>query len=255
MPRLLAFSDLAKQAKGHRHSLDPCVASCLCEIHVLPLRACCCGDGRARAAGVGRLVLPEMEFGQQGENGATPRADIDKKYDRQVRIWGAHGQARLEAAQICMLGAGPIATETLKNLVLGGTASFTVVDDAVVQERDLGNNFFFERADLGKGRAETATRLLCELNEHVKGSFSDESVLDLLPDPRRYFERFSLVIATDVRSRPHPCTLLASHRTVLMTAPATSSHICLRKPFWSVYIAPCVLPAWAMCSIAAPLHR
>lgn len=138
-----------------------------------------------------------MEFGQLPDNGA--RANIDKKYDRQVRIWGAHGQARLEAAQICMLGASPVATETLKNLVLGGTASFTLVDDGVVQERDLGNNFFFEQSDLGKGRAETATRLLCELNEHVKGSFSDESVLDLLPDSRRYFETFSLVIAADVR--------------------------------------------------------
>lgn len=55
-----------------------------------------------------------------------------KKYDRQIRIWGAHGQAALEAARICLLHAGPAGTETLKNLVLGGIASFTIVDAAKV---------------------------------------------------------------------------------------------------------------------------
>ena len=56
-----------------------------------------------------------------------------KKYDRQLRIWGAHGQAALESARICLLHCGPTGTETLKNLVLGGIASFTVVDASKVR--------------------------------------------------------------------------------------------------------------------------
>ena len=56
-----------------------------------------------------------------------------KKYDRQLRIWGAHGQAALESACICLLHCGPTGTETLKNLVLGGIASFTVVDASKVR--------------------------------------------------------------------------------------------------------------------------
>lgn len=60
-------------------------------------------------------------------------SDADKKkYDRQIRIWGAHGQAKLETARVCLLHAGPTGSETLKNLVLGGIAAFTVVDDARV---------------------------------------------------------------------------------------------------------------------------
>ena len=55
-----------------------------------------------------------------------------KKYDRQLRIWGAHGQASLESARVCLLNAGPTGSETLKNLVLGGIAAFTVVDDCKV---------------------------------------------------------------------------------------------------------------------------
>ena len=79
----------------------------------------------------------------QGEAGA-------RKYDRQLRIWGAHGQAALEAARVCMLGSGPTATEALKNLVLGGIAGFTLVDDARVGPRDLGNNFMLDASSLGQ---------------------------------------------------------------------------------------------------------
>lgn len=52
------------------------------------------------------------------------------KFDRQIRIWGAHGQSELQSAAICLLHAGPSGSETLKNLVLGGIAAFTIVDDA-----------------------------------------------------------------------------------------------------------------------------
>ena len=41
--------------------------------------------------------------------------------------------------------AGPTGGETLKNLVLGGIGSFTVVDAGAVCPRDLGNNFLVRR--------------------------------------------------------------------------------------------------------------
>lgn len=79
----------------------------------------------------------------QGEAGA-------RKYDRQLRIWGAHGQAALEAARVCVFGSGPTATEALKNLVLGGIAGFTLVDDARVGPRDLGNNFVLDASSIAQ---------------------------------------------------------------------------------------------------------
>ena len=42
------------------------------------------------------------------------------KYDRQLRLWGPEGQRALMESRICVIGAGPTATETLKNLVLPG---------------------------------------------------------------------------------------------------------------------------------------
>jgi molybdopterin/thiamine biosynthesis adenylyltransferase len=57
------------------------------------------------------------------------------------RIWGDQGQAALEKASICLLNCGPTGTEALKNLVLGGIGSVTVVDGSKVELADLGNNF------------------------------------------------------------------------------------------------------------------
>jgi NEDD8-activating enzyme E1 regulatory subunit len=53
-------------------------------------------------------------------------SEKEKKYDRQLRLWAASGQAALESANILfinMLGSGVVGIETLKNLVLPGVWS------------------------------------------------------------------------------------------------------------------------------------
>jgi amyloid beta precursor protein binding protein 1 len=101
----------------------------------------------------------------------------DNKYDRQVRqtllfsngtdvscfeqlrLWGAKGQEALMNASILVLGSGPTATETLKNLVLPGIGRFAMVDSAMVEHSDLGNNFFVDSQAIGRSRA--AVRATC----------------------------------------------------------------------------------------------
>lgn len=127
----------------------------------------------------------------------TPKAPA-KKYDRQLRIWGTHGQQALETARICVLGSGCTATEALKNLVLGGIAGFTVVDDATVQTSDLGSNFLLESASLGVPRAAAVTELLAELNEGVASSYVEEAPINLIETNPAFFSDFQLVLATQV---------------------------------------------------------
>jgi amyloid beta precursor protein binding protein 1 len=64
-------------------------------------------------------------------------APIEKsrRFDRQIRIWGIHGQSRFDEARICLLNASATGGEALKNLVLGGIAAFTIVDGQKVRER------------------------------------------------------------------------------------------------------------------------
>jgi amyloid beta precursor protein binding protein 1 len=52
-------------------------------------------------------------------NGPT---DKERKYDRQLRLWAASGQAALESAHVLLVnsGTGTVGIEALKNLVLPG---------------------------------------------------------------------------------------------------------------------------------------
>lgn len=107
----------------------------------------------------------------------------EKKYDRQLRLWAASGQAALESANILLVnsGAGTVGVETLKNLVLPGIGKFTIADDAIVNEADLGVNFFLDESCLGKLRSECCTKLLQELNPEVQGGWfpEEKGTLDL----------------------------------------------------------------------------
>ncbi|KAI1652685.1 hypothetical protein F4813DRAFT_394413 [Daldinia decipiens] len=107
----------------------------------------------------------------------------EKKYDRQLRLWAASGQAALESANILLVnsGAGTVGVETLKNLVLPGIGKFTIADDATVNEADLGVNFFLDESCLGKLRSECCTKLLQELNPEVQGEWfpKEKGILDL----------------------------------------------------------------------------
>jgi amyloid beta precursor protein binding protein 1 len=46
----------------------------------------------------------------------------EKRYDRQLRLWAANGQAALENAHVLLVnaGCGVVGIEALKNLVLPG---------------------------------------------------------------------------------------------------------------------------------------
>lgn len=100
----------------------------------------------------------------------------ERRYDRQLRLWAANGQAALEEAHILLVNSGPgvVGVETLKNLVLPGIGQYTILDPALVTEADLGVNFFVEDGDLGASRAERTSKWLDELNPDVIGHHISE---------------------------------------------------------------------------------
>jgi len=138
------------------------------------------------------------------EENIETKVDKDKieKYDRQLRLWGAHGQNALEHAHICLLHANATGTEILKNLVLPGIGSFTIIDANKVEAKDLGNNFFVDVDHVGKSRAKVTTELLQELNEWVRGAYKEEDPLALIEKDIDSFAKYSLVIACDIPQTP-----------------------------------------------------
>ncbi|KAG5578528.1 hypothetical protein H5410_058662 [Solanum commersonii] len=114
------------------------------------------------------------------------------------RIWGEQGQAALEKASICLLNCGPTGSETLKNLVLGGVGSITVVDGSKVEVGDLGNNFMVDESSVGESKAKCVCTFLQELNDAVKAKFIEDCPEELIETNPSFFSRFTLVIATQL---------------------------------------------------------
>uniref|UniRef100_A0A8C7HHA3 NEDD8-activating enzyme E1 regulatory subunit n=1 Tax=Oncorhynchus kisutch TaxID=8019 RepID=A0A8C7HHA3_ONCKI len=98
---------------------------------------------------------------------AATKSAKEQKYDRQLRLWGDHGQEELENAHVCLINSTASGTEILKNLVLPGIGAFTIVDGHKVSGEDVGNNFFLNNNSIGRNRAQAATELLQELNTDV----------------------------------------------------------------------------------------
>ncbi|CAL8088626.1 unnamed protein product [Calicophoron daubneyi] len=117
-------------------------------------------------------------------------------------LWGDHGQCAIEDAKVCLIRAGATGSEILKNLVLPGIGSFTIVDDACVCEEDLGCNFFWSEDARHKPRAQVVTEYLSELNESVSGNYVVENFADLIENDPQFFLGFTLIIVTDARERP-----------------------------------------------------
>ena len=65
------------------------------------------------------VTPPPLQGRDGGEAGPSAK---ERKYDRQLRLWAASGQAALEDAHVLLINSGPgvVGLETLKNLVLPG---------------------------------------------------------------------------------------------------------------------------------------
>uniref|UniRef100_A0A182PP46 Queuine tRNA-ribosyltransferase accessory subunit 2 n=1 Tax=Anopheles epiroticus TaxID=199890 RepID=A0A182PP46_9DIPT len=128
-------------------------------------------------------------------------SDKSRKYDRQIRLWGEHGQTVLENAQICLINATALGTEILKGIVLPGIGGFTIVDHRPVTEEDVGCNFFLDLDSVGQPRAKRCMQLLQELNPDVNGDYVDEHVEQLIDGQPDFFRSFDVVVATSISER------------------------------------------------------
>ncbi|VDO06304.1 unnamed protein product [Rodentolepis nana] len=143
----------------------------------------------------------------------------EQRYDRQLRLWGDRGQEVLGKSKICLIGSSAIGSELLKNLVLPGIGEFIIIDDAIVEKKDLGNNFFVTPAHVGKPRAQAVAECVSELNTDVRGDFLIENVETLLESDPNFFLEFSAIIYTSVREGPliHLSRIVAQSNVPIIT--------------------------------------
>ncbi|KAG7008003.1 DNA damage tolerance protein RHC31 [Physcia stellaris] len=122
-------------------------------------------------------------------------ADEIALYDRQIRLWGVKAQEKLRTANILLIGMKALANEIAKNLVLAGIGSMTIQDDQLLQEDDLGSQFFISEQHVGHNRAEAAAPQIRKLNPRVS-LLVDTQPIKLRPP--EYYVPFNMIIATDL---------------------------------------------------------
>ncbi len=102
-----------------------------------------------------------------------PTADLspeeEARYARTISLAGVgvDGQRRLKSARVCVVGAGGLGGPVLQYLAGAGVGHLTVVDDDVVELKNLQRQVLFGHSTIGRGKAEAASVRLQDLNDLI----------------------------------------------------------------------------------------
>ena len=114
------------------------------------------------------------------------------RYDRQVRLWNTNGQNALSNSSVCFINISSAATETMKNIVLPGINSITIIDSQstipsndsleLLKLNNLKSNYFYDinNSHPFKYIAQNIAYNLSNLNPDVKS-------INVLTDPLQSF--------------------------------------------------------------------
>lgn len=119
-----------------------------------------------------------------------------KVYDRQIRLWGMQAQQKIRSTDVLVIGLAGLATEVVKNLVLTGINSITLMDDKAVTNFDMMSNLF-TRNQVGMNRALAVQKAVQELNPMVTVNVKDTSVTSILADKASaelFIKQFNVVV-------------------------------------------------------------
>ncbi len=93
-----------------------------------------------------------------------------ERYHRQIILseFGEEGQQKLLNAKVLVIGAGGLGCPVLQYLAAAGTGTVGIVDDDLVTLNNLQRQVLYSVKDIGSSKAETAARVLNQLNPEIK---------------------------------------------------------------------------------------
>lgn len=98
----------------------------------------------------------------------SDEAANDERHDRQVRAFGAAGQARLARLRILVVGAGGTGSVTLQQLAHLGAMNIIVIDPDCVEATNLNRLVGATPADIGRPKVDVARRMIQAINPHAR---------------------------------------------------------------------------------------
>lgn len=94
--------------------------------------------------------------------------ETSERYDRQIRLWGQHGQNKFSNSRVCLINCDSLGVEILRGLCLAGIGSFTIMDSQRLSAENVGCSFL-PTSSIGKSRGESARSMLLDMNDEVCG--------------------------------------------------------------------------------------
>lgn len=124
---------------------------------------------------------------------AVISSDEIAQYDRQIRLWGLDAQKRLRRSNVLVIGIGGLGSEVVKNVVLAGVHSITLMDWRPVSDQDFLSQLLLTPEDLGKNIAEASLPRTQELNPNVVVNVETEKLSEVKDD---FYDQFDVVCLT-----------------------------------------------------------
>ena len=92
------------------------------------------------------------------------------QYQRHLSLpgFGLEAQLKLKQASVLVVGAGGLGCPALQYLVAAGVGKIGIMDDDLVEVSNLQRQVLYTHEDIGRPKAEAATRLLSKLNPYVE---------------------------------------------------------------------------------------
>lgn len=81
---------------------------------------------------------------------------------------GTEGQARIASGKVLLIGAGGLGNAAAAYVAAAGVGELVIADFDRVDESNLGRQFLFGPADIGKRKVEVLARRLAEINPDVR---------------------------------------------------------------------------------------
>jgi hypothetical protein len=152
--------------------------------------------GERRSVDRMRVVGPTVEFVYpEPPRGAGA---TDERFDRQVRLFGAAGQARLKALHVAVVGAGGGGSILIEQLAHLGVGTITAIDFDVVKRHNLSRIMGATAADARRGikKVEIARRLVRAIDPGIDLRAVDGDIADA-DTARLLIDADYLLLATD----------------------------------------------------------
>ena len=110
-----------------------------------------------------------------------------KRYERQIRIFGADGQERLKNAKVFVAGAGGLGSAISIYLAAAGIGRIRIVDHEKIELSNLNRQILYCDEDVGREKAASAEKKLKKINpdvslEAISETIEENNVLELVGD-------------------------------------------------------------------------